>query len=311
MIAVWTFTLVSIPTMIVLGLRHALDVDHITAIDNLVRLHNAEKKSKWVGVGFSSGHMIAVLAEMVFMIYVVAGVIGTGSLQLWGGVIGALALGIIGSVNLFSMKKYGKTGSAIFASRLLARTTNIAGSFGSAFIIGLVFGLGFDTATQISTITLSAVTSATVGVQIALILAGFFALGMIPTDTLDSIALRSAFHRLLNSPGFRYLSFALSGSALIVAAFESYSIATGSNLLPEWTGAILAGGIIASSFAYAFLVRNKRASIFHEHRHQHDNGDSHIHIHEHLNADEQKHEHKHQYEHDIDVDGQEKDKTKQ
>ena len=37
----WAFVLVSIPAMIILGLRHALDVDHITAIDNLVRFHNA------------------------------------------------------------------------------------------------------------------------------------------------------------------------------------------------------------------------------------------------------------------------------
>ena len=61
----WAFIAISIPTMIFLGMRHALDVDHITAIDNLVRLHNAAKKSRWVGTGFSSGHMMSVLAEMI------------------------------------------------------------------------------------------------------------------------------------------------------------------------------------------------------------------------------------------------------
>ena len=61
------------------------------------------------------------------------------------------------------------------------------GPFGSALVTGMVFGLGFDTATQISAITLSAVASATLGVQVALILAGFFAVGMIPVDTLNSI----------------------------------------------------------------------------------------------------------------------------
>ena len=310
MVDTWTFALVSIPTMIVLGLRHALDVDHITAIDNLVRLHNAEKRSRWVGAGFSSGHMISVLAEMVFIIYVVAGVTGTGGLQLWGGIIGAFALGIIGSVNLYSMKKYGKTGSAIFANKILTKTGMI-GPFGSSFVIGVVFGLGFDTATQISAITLSAVTSATTGVQIALVLTGFFALGMIPTDTLDSIILRSAFHRIFNSHGFRYMSYALSGSALTVAVIESYSIIAGLDTVPEWTGVALAGSIIAASFAYAFAKRNKRTSIFHEHRHEHGNGDSHIHPHQHLHLDEQKHEHEHQYEHNVDIDGREKDKTKQ
>ncbi|MDE1812908.1 MAG: hypothetical protein KGH85_08625, partial [Thaumarchaeota archaeon] len=67
MVEIWPFIAISIPTMVFLGMRHALDVDHITAIDNLVRLHNAIKKSRWVGTGFSAGHMISVLAEMVFI----------------------------------------------------------------------------------------------------------------------------------------------------------------------------------------------------------------------------------------------------
>jgi high-affinity nickel-transport protein len=52
----------SIPAMVILGLRHGLDSDHITAIDNLVRLHNATAKARFIGTGFSIGHMIAVLA---------------------------------------------------------------------------------------------------------------------------------------------------------------------------------------------------------------------------------------------------------
>ena len=39
-----TFLAISIPSMLMFGMRHALDVDHITAIDNLVRLHNAKKR---------------------------------------------------------------------------------------------------------------------------------------------------------------------------------------------------------------------------------------------------------------------------
>ena len=59
--------------------------------------------------------------------------------------------------------------------------------FSSALIAGMVFGLGFDTVTQISAITLSAVASATLGVQVALVLAGFFAAGMVPLDTLEQL----------------------------------------------------------------------------------------------------------------------------
>jgi high-affinity nickel-transport protein len=256
----WAFVLVSIPAMIILGLRHALDVDHITVIDNLVRLHNAAKKARWVGAGFSIGHMVSVLAEMILIIYVIGSVTGADVLSFWGGIIGAIALATIGAVNIYSMKRWGKTGSAILASKILART-GMLGPFGSSLVTGLVFGLGFDTATQISAITLSAVASATLGVQVALILAGFFAMGMIPVDILDSIMLRSAFSRIFDKKGFRYMSFALSGAAMTVAAAASYEILTGSDILPELTGPILAGVIIGSSFAYAFgMSRRRRGS---------------------------------------------------
>ena len=256
----WAFVLVSIPAMIILGLRHALDVDHITAIDNLVRLHNAARKARWVGAGFSIGHMVSVLAEMILIIYVIGSVTGADVLSFWGGIIGDIALATIGAVNIYSMKKWGKTGFAILASKILART-GMLGPFGSSLVTGLVFGLGFDTATQISAITLSAVAFATLGVQVALILAGFFAMGMIPVDTLDSIMLRSAFSRIIDKKGFRYMSFALSGAALTVAAAASYEVLTGSDILPELTGPILAGVIIGSSFAYAFgMSRRRRGS---------------------------------------------------
>jgi high-affinity nickel-transport protein len=252
------FLAISSPSMLILGMRHAVDVDHITAIDNLVRLHNATKRARWVGTGFSIGHMTSVLAEMLMIIYVI-GSASSGKvdeISLWGGVIGAIALATIGAINIYSMKKWGKTGSAILAGKISTRA-GILGPFGSAIITGLVFGLGFDTATQISAITLSAVASATLGVQVALILSGFFAIGMIPIDTLDSVVLRSAFARIFHTKAFRYMAYALSAAALGVAAMESYSIITNSDILPPFTGPILAVVIISVAFGYAFATRNR------------------------------------------------------
>ena len=250
----WSFILVSIPVMILFGIRHGLDVDHITAIDNLVRLHNATKKSRLVGAGFSSGHMMSVLAEMIFIIYVVGSITSTGNLQFWGGITGAIALGTIGAVNIYAMKKWGKSGSAILASKVLNRV-GILGPVGSSFVTGMVFGLGFDTATQISAITISAVASATAGIQTALILSGFFALGMIPVDTLDSVVIRSAFSRIFDTKGFRYMTYGLSGVALFVAAFESYSTISGTTIFSPLIGPVLAGSILAISFGYAFATK--------------------------------------------------------
>ncbi|MFL6380220.1 MAG: hypothetical protein ACJ72S_02880, partial [Nitrososphaeraceae archaeon] len=179
-----TLVVISIPSMLMFGMRHALDIDHISAIDNLVRLHNAKAKSRLVGTGFSIGHMTSVLIELLLIIYVVGSATNSkvDELSLWGSIVGAIALAIIGATNIYSMRKWGRTGSAIFAGKI-ANRTRVIGPFGSSLITGLVFGLGFDTATQISAITLSAVASATLGVYVALILAGFFAIGMIPIDT--------------------------------------------------------------------------------------------------------------------------------
>jgi high-affinity nickel-transport protein len=255
----WSFVFVSFPAMIALGLRHALDVDHITAIDNLVRLHNATRKARWVGAGFSIGHLISVLAEMILIIYIIGSVTRVDVLSFWGGIIGFIALATIGAVNIYSMKKWGITGSAILASKILLRT-GVLGPFRSSLITGLVFGLGFDTATQISAITLSAIASATLGVQVALILAGFFAIGMIPVDTLDSVVLRSAFSRIFHTRGFRLMSYALSAVAMIVAVMASYKILTGSEILPDLTGPILAVIIIGASFAYSIVLSRRGKS---------------------------------------------------
>src|SRR6266540_5047446 len=272
---IWGFVIVSIPTMIILGLRHALDSDHIIAIDNLVRLHNATKKTRWVGTGFSVGHLASVLAEMILIIYIMGNITGADIFPFWGGLIGAVTLAIIGAVNIYSMKRWGKTGSAILASKILDRT-GVLGPFGSALVTGLVFGLGFDTATQISAITLSAIASVTLGVQAALILTGFFAIGMIPIDTLDSVVLRSAFSRIFGTKGFRYISYALSAMTMTVAVASSYKVISGSDILPDITGPLFAGLIILISFVYALAAskgkRNviSKNSLFIENHERHD-----------------------------------------
>ena len=255
MIDIWTFIIVSIPVMLLLGVRHAFDADHVTAIDNLVRLHNATKKSRWVGAGFSVGHMISVLAEMLFIIMIVGSVTAAENIAFWGGIIGIVSLGTIGAINIYAMKKWGKTGSGILAGKVLKRT-GMLGPFSSSLVTGIVFGLGFDTATQISAITISAVASATLGVQTALILAGFFAIGMIPLDTLNSALLRSAFSRIIGTKGFKRMSYGLSGVAMVVASIAAYEAITTTEILPDWAGPSLAGGIIASSFAYSLLTHS-------------------------------------------------------
>src|SRR3982074_835453 len=126
--------------MLLFGMRHALDVDHITAIDNLVRLHNAKKRTRWVGTGFGMGHMASVLGEMLLIIYTIGSTTSgkVDQLSFWGGVIGAIALATIGAINIYSMKRLDRHGSGFLASNLVART-HILGPFGSGLVTGLVF----------------------------------------------------------------------------------------------------------------------------------------------------------------------------
>lgn len=249
------FVAATIPVMILLGARHALDVDHIAAIDNLVRMRQANKTARWIGSLFSVGHMLAVSAEMVALIYIVKSLEAQTTFQLLGGVVGAVTLAFIGGINLYSLRHYGRSGFGILAQRM-AGTTKFAGRAGSPLLVGFVFGLGFDTATQISALTVSAVASATQGVQVALLLSAFFASGMVPIDTLDSLLLREVFSRMSNSGGFKAMSYALSILAMSLALLEATGFVTGVELIPSWSGALLALSVVSVGFSYSYRRRS-------------------------------------------------------
>lgn len=243
-------------TLIGMGLRHALDVDHITAIDNLIRFNNASKRARWVGAGFSSGHMTSILFEMILMVFVASSLINQGgTFSLSVGLMGAAVLGAIGVLNFYAMKKHGKTSASILAGKILPRA-KFMGTMGSSFVVGMVFGLGFDTATQLSAIALSAAATAIGGIVSALEMIAVFGAGMIIMDTLDSVLFRAAFVRTLGTSGFRNLSYALSGTALIIAGTSFYNNITNSDVVPEYTGPALAVGALVCTFAYARRKKN-------------------------------------------------------
>jgi len=257
------FVVATIPIMILLGARHALDVDHIAAIDNLVRMRGAARSARWIGSLFSVGHMLAVCAEMVALVYIVKSIEAQASFQVLGGIVGACVLATIGGVNFYSLRRYGRSGFGMLAQRM-SETTKFAGNVGSPLMIGFVFGLGFDTATQISALSVSAVASATQGVQVALLLSAFFAVGMIPTDTLDSFMLREIFSRISGSKGFRTMSYALSVLAMSLAGVEAIGIVAGIDLMPSWSGALLALSVVFAGFSYSFFgeqIKTRETSV--------------------------------------------------
>ena len=274
-------------TLIALGLRHAFDVDHITAIDNLIRYHNAVKRTRFVGTGFSLGHMTSVYAELLLMVYVAANLIDQGGMfSISTGLLGAAALGIIGVTNVYAMKKYGKTSAAILISKLMPRLGKDVGIVKSSYFVGIVFGLGFDTATQLAALGMAAVASATEGIEAASLMIGVFTVGMVCMDTLDSTGFRAAMVRILGTGGIKSLSYALSAVAFIICGDSIIETLTPLTIMPDWMGFVLAGSVLAVTFAYAYKIRNRQKEPAppvsdHGHGHHHDGDDDPGHDHQH------------------------------
>jgi high-affinity nickel-transport protein len=202
-----------------LGLRHAIDADHIAAIDNVTRkLMAAGKRPIAAGFFFSLGHStVVVLATLAIAATAIA--LGTrlASLHDVGGLIGtavsALFLLAIAVMNLFILGSVYrafhrvKNGGAyveedldmlLSGGGLLARIFRPLFGMISAswhmYPLGLLFGLGFDTATEIGLLGISAAEAAK-GLPIwsILVFPALFTAGMSLVDTADSVLMLGAY----------------------------------------------------------------------------------------------------------------------
>ena len=202
----------------VLGLRHGLDADHIAAIDNTTRklMQDKEKRPFTVGMWFSLGHSVIVCALVVALIFATRMVISRiPALESGGAIIGTAISGIflflIGIVNVviahnvygtFKELKQGKLTQPEIQSQLdRAPPRYFRGLFKlvqepwQIFPIGVLFGLGFDTATQVALIAISVGLGVTSSIPIwmILVLPLMFTCGMVTTDTTDGVTMRMAY----------------------------------------------------------------------------------------------------------------------
>jgi high-affinity nickel-transport protein len=201
------------------GLRHALDADHISAIDNVTRkLMQEGQRPTLVGFFFSLGHSTIVILLSV-VIALTASQIQSRfpELERVGGLVGtsvsALFLLLIAGINLLVLRGVFrafmkvKRGDA-FDDQDLDAQMNQLGLLGRIFrpvlrlvdqswkmyLVGFLFGLGFDTATEVGLLGISA-TSATQGLPIwsILIFPLLFTAGMCLIDTADGILMLGAY----------------------------------------------------------------------------------------------------------------------
>jgi len=226
---VWTWALIALadrPTLLgtaflayVLGLRHAVDADHIATIDNVVRKLMQEGKRPYaVGLFFSLGHSlsialaVAAIAGAAFALQgrfaefkSIGSVIGTGASAFFLLAIAVINLVILRGVwQSFRKARRGEPVAdqelnALLAGRgLLARIFRplfrMVSRSWQMFPVGFLFGLGFDTATEISLFAVAA-SQASGGMTLGtiMIFPALFTAGMTLVDTTDSVLMVGAY----------------------------------------------------------------------------------------------------------------------
>ncbi len=228
------------------GLRHAFDADHIAAIDNTTRKLRADGgRPKSVGFWFAMGHstLVAVMAALVAAGTKIAtaltsdgssakltlGLIGTSVSGLFLYLIAVLNLAaLIGIVKVFRAMRRGVMDEAKlehhlqsrgFLNRILGRLTRAITKPWQMYPIGLLFGLGFDTATEVALLTLAG-TGAASGLPwyAIMVLPLLFAAGMSLLDSLDGMFMSVAYDwAFLNPVRKVYYNIAITGLSVAVA----------------------------------------------------------------------------------------------
>jgi nickel/cobalt transporter (NiCoT) family protein len=206
-------------TAYILGIRHGFDADHIAAIDNTTRkLLNDGERPLTVGTWFSLGHSTIVCAMVVGLV-VAAEFIQRqyNTFASVGSVLGTLISGvflfIIGLVNVIIVLEVYRIFKGLknrkldqqaldeqmekrgFLYRYFGRLFKVIQKPWQIYPIGVLFGLGFDTATEVLLIGIAVVvaTSGAIPLWAVLILPLLFTCGMVLSDTTDGFAMRYAY----------------------------------------------------------------------------------------------------------------------
>jgi high-affinity nickel-transport protein len=234
-------------TAYTLGLRHAFDADHIAAIDNTTRKLMAEdKRPMSVGFYFSLGHStIVFMLAFLFAIGVkalngqvqndnsrlhnVTGWIGTGVSGTFLYVIAALNVVILwGIVKVFREMRGGRYDEAQLEhqletrglmNRFFGRFTKTIREPWQMYPIGVLFGLGFDTATEVTLLFLAAgAAGAGLPFYAILCLPILFAAGMSLLDTIDGSFMNFAYGWAFSKPVRKvFYNITITGLSVVVA----------------------------------------------------------------------------------------------
>ena len=226
------------------GLRHAVDADHIAAIDNVTRkLMQQGQRPVGVGFFFSLGHSAVVILMSLGIAFAAAALTSRfNSFKEVGGVIStsvsALFLFAIAIFNIIVLMSIYRTFKAVkagkpfvdddfdmllnnrgFLARLFRPLFRLVTKSWHMFPIGFLFGLGFDTATEVALFGISAV-QASNGASFATIMVfpALFATGMTLIDTTDGVLMLGAYGWAFMKPVRKlYYNITITAVSVVVA----------------------------------------------------------------------------------------------
>jgi high-affinity nickel-transport protein len=276
------------------GLRHAVDADHIAAIDNLTRtLMQEGKRPVAVGLFFSLGHSTVVLLASIAIAATttafkdqfeaakgVGGVVGTLVSALFLLAIAAMNLVILITVwRVFRRVKAGGryvegdldlllSGRGLLA-RLFRPMFRLVRQSWHMYPLGILFGLGFDTATEIGLLGISAAQgSQGLSIWSILVFPALFTAGMSLVDTTDGILMLGAYGWAFVRPVRKLyynltITFVSVMTALLVGGIEALGLAANRFALqgPFWNAIVALndsfgtlGYLIVALFVLSWIV---------------------------------------------------------
>ncbi|WP_343709439.1 HoxN/HupN/NixA family nickel/cobalt transporter [Mycobacterium sp.] len=234
-------------TAYTLGLRHAFDADHIAAIDNTTRtLMNDGQRPLAVGFFFSLGHSSVVFGLALLIAFGLKAIIGpveqgSSALHHYTSLIGTSVSGVflcliaainvvilVGILRVFAQMRRGEydedeldtqLNNRGLLNRVLARFTKSVTASWHMYPVGLLFGLGFDTATEVALLVLAG-TSAAAGLPwyAILCLPVLFTAGMCLLDTVDGSFMNFAYGWAFSNPVRKvYYNITITGLSVVVA----------------------------------------------------------------------------------------------
>jgi nickel/cobalt transporter (NiCoT) family protein len=234
-------------TAYTLGLRHAFDADHIAAIDNTTRkLMNDGQRPLGVGFFFSLGHSSVVFGLAVLIATGLKAIIGpveqdSSALHHYTNLIGTSVSGVflyliaiinvvilLGILRVFAAMRRGEydedeleaqLNNRGLLNRVLGRFTKSVTMSWHMYPVGLLFGLGFDTATEVALLVLAG-TGAAAGLPwyAILCLPVLFTAGMCLLDTIDGSFMNFAYGWAFSNPVRKvYYNITITGLSVVVA----------------------------------------------------------------------------------------------